>query len=153
MENEEDKILKRHYKYLDSSWKAAFYSIQRIDLLIISISGAGIYACLEIFQYIHKEKICADLCFLKLIGFLFTAAIILNFISQFSGYKSNFHSFLKADHEIDQIESQTNHKKEISKLDCYISIYDKITQTLNVISAVVMIISLIGLTIFIWVSL
>ena len=145
----ENKDLKRLYKNSDLSWSGAFYSIQRIDLLIISISGAGIYTCFEILKYVRQEHLGTNLCFLKLTGILFTSAIILNFISQFTAYKGNFNSFLKADKEIDQIENSTNNEIEINNLTGYISVYDKITNIINIISALIMIISLICLTIFI----
>src|ERR1035437_428464 len=70
--------------------KALFYSVQRIDLLLISISGAGIFACWEIFKYMHEQKMAPCFCGLKISVTLFVTTIILNFISQFVSYQTHY---------------------------------------------------------------
>lgn len=71
-------------------WDSLFYTNQRMDLLIITISGAGIYACGEISKYFleKKQPISDDI---KLIAFLFVLSIIVNFISQW--FASKTHAF------------------------------------------------------------
>ena len=39
------------------SWEGWFYAIQRIDLLIIAISGTGIYVALETLKYINDNSL------------------------------------------------------------------------------------------------
>lgn len=67
-----------------------WYAIARIDLLIISISGGGIYVIFELMKYykLDKENL-TDITALKLAGIFFTLAVIVNFVSQFCGYYAN----------------------------------------------------------------
>lgn len=84
------------------SWDGMFYSIQRIDLLIISICGAGIYVCLETIKYIATtHNLCAETLYIKTSAGSFLGGIILNFVSQQFGYKANLQSYLMYDCEIE----------------------------------------------------
>ena len=66
-------------------WK---YALQRMDLLIISISGAGVYVCLEAIKY-SSEKNYQNVWLIKIGGLLFVLGIVINFISQHTGKLSN----------------------------------------------------------------
>ncbi|KVV16364.1 hypothetical protein [Flavobacterium sp. TAB 87] len=114
------------------SWDGMFYSIQRIDLLIISICGAGIYVCLETIKHLSANKdFCTCTCFIKISAGMFLVGIILNFLSQQYGYKANYESYLMYDCEVEvdeikSLETITKEKKELLlKLDCDSKDYDK----------------------------
>ena len=99
------------------SWEGMFYSIQRIDLLVISISGAGIYVCLETLKF-NKEN-CMDIgSLIKISGCFFLIAIIVNFISQVFGRNSNYYDYLWCEEKINS-ENNPNEKqqKRIKKYD------------------------------------
>ena len=143
------------------SWDGMFYSIQRIDLLIISICGAGIYVCLETIKYIASTKTeCKCLYLIKFSAFFFLMGIILNLISQQFGYKANQQSYLMYDCEveIDEIRTQSHEEEvveKLKKLEKDKNNYDKesekfsnLTTTLNYTSMVFMFLGLIFTFIF-----
>lgn len=66
-----------------------FYAIRRLDLLVISISGAGIYSGFEMLKFIGVEIAPLAISGIKMAGFLFIFAIVLNLLSQWSGYYAN----------------------------------------------------------------
>jgi len=72
-----------------------FYKLasQRLDYLVVSVSGAGIYICLELMKYLNDNGICITNC-IKLSGLSFAVAIILNFCSQFFVFNA-YHNLLK----------------------------------------------------------
>lgn len=78
--------------------------MQRIDLLIISVSGAGIYSCWDILKFLAEKKLTSDLTMLRISGFLFLFTIILNFIGQWSSFQANSKDEYSKRLEIDEIE-------------------------------------------------
>jgi len=124
------------------------YSVQRIDLLIIAISGAGIYVILEALKF-SKANPLNDIWLLKISGIVLVLAVIINLISQFSGRECNALSMRIAMNEMDAIEdkSQTLRDK-ITKLECHCEIYSSITTVLNNLSLILMISGLGGLMVF-----
>lgn len=140
------------------SWDGMFYSIQRIDLLIISICGAGIYVCLETIKYLTSTKTeCECLYLIKFSSFFFLMGIILNLISQQFGYKANQQSYLMYDCEIeiDEIKEQSNQEELMEELEFTKNDYDKKaerfsnqTTTLNYTSMIFMFLGLIFTFVF-----
>ena len=119
-----------------------FYSMQRIDLLIISISGAGIYVCLEAIKYLTDKKI--DISFLiKLSASFFLVAIFLNFLSQLSGFYSNKQDFLMC-----QAKIQEEEEKKIVSYDKKSDKYDTYTKYFNLSSIGFMFLGLIFIMIY-----
>lgn len=89
--DEIDKILYNNYSsYLDSTRDRTNYSIRRIDLLIISLSGGGIYVVFEILRFfkLHPE-LQTSMFMLKVSGVVLFLAIMINFVSQMTGYRAN----------------------------------------------------------------
>jgi len=146
---EDEKKDEREKSYLrdlrqnrDYSLKSADYSMNRIDLLIISISGAGIYACLEILKYLRENNICGATHF-KIVGLLFGFAIFINFISQWAAYYANKNNLSATKKVIYDRENDTDSKSEIAKFDCYVKILGSITKITNILSTLSMLIALI----------
>jgi hypothetical protein len=139
------------------SWDGMFYSIQRIDLLIISICGAGIYVCLETIKYLITNKdLCTNTCFIKISAGLFLIGIMVNFASQHFGYKANYQSYLMYDCEVEKNDITSletidkKQKDKLEKLDCDREDFDKksdffskITIILNDVSMIFMFLGLI----------
>ena len=73
-------------------WGNITYSIQRIDLLIVSVSGAGVYFCLEALKFMYENEIAIGT-YIKSSAGLFITAIILNFISQFFSFYANLYDY------------------------------------------------------------
>lgn len=127
------------------SFQGMFYSIQRIDLLIVSISGAGIYVCLETLKYLSDKNLhLSDI--IKVSGGLLLMAVIINFISQFLGHMANYKDYLYCE-EIIEAGEKINKKEQsaIDKLDYEADCYSKWTVRTNYISSLCMFIGLISL--------
>ncbi|WP_298248359.1 hypothetical protein [uncultured Christiangramia sp.] len=118
------------------------YGVQRIDLLIVSISGAGIYVCLEALKFLKEENL--DLSsIIKYSGLFLALAIIINFISQFLGHKSNEVDWRWCEHIIDcNDEPSKKQKKVIDNLDDRSEILSDLTIWSNYLSALLMFIGL-----------
>jgi hypothetical protein len=146
---EEKEYLKEHVK---TSYSNAFYAMQRIDLLIISISGAAVYICLEIIKM--KPPVTNVMCF-KITGAVLISAIISNFLSQMFSFKANLIDSHCKDLMIKQFnldESSDEYKtqdKVITHQECIASIYDKGTKITNLLSVSLMIVGLIMIITFI----
>ncbi len=124
------------------SWEGMFYSIQRIDLLIVSICGAGIYVCLETIKYLSEKGYDLNI-LIRISGGLFLFGIMTNFLSQILGYNSNKQDFLMCQTEIDIEEKITNgeqseitaeDKEEIDEYDERSEMFSKLTDRFNYLS-------------------
>lgn len=135
LEDQNKKDLRERKKLSTELW---FYSIQRIDLLIISISGAGIYITLETLKYL-VEKNLIDSLQIKLAGGFFVVAIIVNFISQFTGQKANEKDVYWCNSKIKYGENPTPEQaEEIDKYDNSANKFTKWTNNSNLTSLVLM---------------
>ncbi|MFH4965744.1 hypothetical protein V8G69_12155 [Gaetbulibacter sp. M235] len=125
------------------SWEGMFYSIQRIDLLIVSICGAGIYVCLETIKYLSDKS--QDISLLvRISGGLFLFGIIINFISQLFGYKANKEDFLMCQAEIDAGDKiNEKEKAEIKEFDRKAEKFSNLTDKFNYVSMGLMFVGLI----------
>ncbi|PHQ30183.1 hypothetical protein [Leeuwenhoekiella nanhaiensis] len=153
MKENNKRKLQRLLEYRNLSYDAMVYSQQRMDLLIISISGAGIYGILESKKIVITDVDILDENLDNLFswGFaLFVFAIIINFVSQYFSYKCH-----RADYRMygDEIYVLENPKKkeevefEIKELDNIAASSNKITRILNVASILSLFAALILVTI------
>jgi hypothetical protein len=138
MSEEEKKRLNDH---AELAFKNAFYAMGRIDLLIVSISGASIVVCLEILKYSKENPnlLLSTLGF-KLSAIIFVFSIVVNFIGQWCSFKSNI-----LDYELkkDEINGIKDKKKE-----CMSDIYDNLTIYCNTVSTLSMMLGLVLLISF-----
>lgn len=136
------------------TWEGMFYSIQRIDLLIVSFSAGGIYLCLELLKYLKENNSEESLLLVKISGSLFLLAIIVNFLSQSFGYLSNKMDYLMCEVEIDCEGKKLTKKdkKDIKEYDKKSEKYSKWTECLNYSSITFMFCGLILITIFLWMT-
>ncbi len=120
------------------SWEGMFYSIQRIDLLIISICGAGIYLCLETMKFSFENNLPITNT-LKGAAIIFLFSIVVNFMSQFLGYKANEKDYLKFETEIEAGDNISEHQiSEIINYDESAECYSNFTIWFNYLSVVLM---------------
>jgi len=115
------------------SWQGMFYTVQRLDLLIISISGAGIYICLEALKFLKEQKL-PEHNLIKVAGFVLLFAIIFNFVSQILGYWANYYDYLYCDEKLEEIPNESDLKKFETNSDCY----NKWNKYFNLASAIIM---------------
>jgi hypothetical protein len=145
------KELEGFSKRKELAWGNLTYNLQRLDLLIISISGAGIYTSLELSKFLFEQKFCSHtLAKFKFPAIIFLMAIIFNLISQYTGYLSNKYEYLLCDEQIENhgFENDDFIKNEINRLDKNANISDRWTSALNLSSLILLIIGLIILIIF-----
>ena len=125
------------------SWEGMFYSIQRIDLLIVSICSAGIYVILETVKFLVERN--SDVSWhLKIAGIAFISGIIVNFLSQICGYKANEQDYLMCELECDD-QKVTKDRSQIDKHDRRADMFSNLTSKLNYISMGLLAIGLISL--------
>jgi hypothetical protein len=118
------------------AWDNMIYSAQRLDLLIVSFCGAGIYVCLEIIKYSAVNKLQCGL-LIKFCGFAFLLGVALNFLSQHYGLKANRNDYLMSDAMLDAEDIKLNDIKknlliiEIKKYDDISEKYSNLTNKFN----------------------
>jgi hypothetical protein len=124
-----------------------WYAIARIDLLIISISGGGIYIVFELIKYFAENGI-TQLVPLKIAAVFFTSAIIVNFISQFFGYSANsldakYSSIEYRDAIGDEKKNESdlkNLKSKIKKRDFWVDFCNYSSSVLMMIGVLILVI-------------
>lgn len=127
------------------SFQGMFYSIQRIDLLIVTFCGAGIYICLESIKFLKETNIPVHI-LIKITGFFFVLGLIVNFTSQILGYHANKEDWLMLETEIKA--NGDNSKKvlnEIENHDKTSDFFSKWTEYFNYISMSLMLVGIIFL--------
>jgi hypothetical protein len=127
------------------------YSITRIDLLIISISGACIYIVFQILQFLNSpsaDNLCQSTILLKLSAIVSVFAIATNFVSQITGYLANKYEALYSQRTIDQLIRDMEDESELTPIDKKERCFSKWTHILNIMSAVIMTIGIIMLVIY-----
>lgn len=117
MVSEKDKERKQ------MAWQGWLYAVQRIDLLIISISGAGVYVCLETLKYHHQNPL-ENTNWIKAAGLILVVSILVNLISQFTGKSANKYDMQMSQLKIDSNnEKSTDKASEITMLDTKAEMY------------------------------
>jgi len=135
--------------HLNNTKERTNYSIRRMDLLIISISGAGIYIIFETIREMKGYKIDMENGTLLLIsGICFLIAITSNFISQVTGYHANNNEECYTQLELRKIEKKDYDECEKKKYNNKVDMYNKWTDRLNLSSIVLMFLGLVLLAIF-----
>ncbi|NCA84412.1 MAG: hypothetical protein EOM83_02435 [Clostridia bacterium] len=93
MKNGENKINKRYIKNLEyhiEGTKANIkYSLDRFDILIISLSSGGLIFSMGFIKDILPKDIEINFLLLKISWILFGASIMINLLSQVTGYYAN----------------------------------------------------------------
>jgi hypothetical protein len=92
-------------------YQGMMYSAQRLDLLVVSICGAGIYIYFELLKYLTKEEMCTHWS-IKLFAVLFLFGLLTNFISQHFALRSHYYDFLNCQEQIDFGDKPTKEQEE-----------------------------------------
>ena len=128
-------------KHLEDSKERAFYSVQRIDLLTISISGACIYIAFEAFKYFSDSNVMIEhACFgwLKLSAISSVLAIITNFISQFTGHHANNYEAQLSRLEIKKIDGENIDDSNVDEMAQRSDSFNSLTNIFNISASVLM---------------
>jgi len=136
-------------EYLTTTREKTNYAIRRFDLLLISLSGAGIYIIFEtIREFKTGNVVIEDSFLLSISGFSLLLSIISNFLSQYTGYKANHFEERYIIIQLRKIEGKNYDKLERKENNSKSKLYTKITDKLNLISMILMFIGLIFLAYF-----
>lgn len=149
MKKKDERIYNAWSSYLENTRDRANYAVRRMDLLVISICGAGTYIIFETFRaVISGSLISNNTIYIKMGGVFFLSAVVTNFISQLTGFYANDYEEKYIYQELTKIEG-----KEID--ECYQKKVDKLskrftlaTNILNISSITLMLVGLLLLAIF-----
>lgn len=120
------------------------YSIARLDLLTISISGAGLYVTLEMLKFLLQGTTQMPAWPLKVVGVLFTAAIAVNFWSQHTGKRTNAAAAQWARYEALKEMKGTEHPEQ-AKFDADRECFGRMTKWLNIVATLLMVLGVVML--------
>ena len=131
--------MKSRTEYKKSSDEKAFYSMQRMDLLIISISTVGIIGVIQMMKYaLEKSTNLTTSAIASIV--LFVIAIVLNFVSQWTGYRANQNASDWAKEGLDVINKRDGASQEnVERYEKKIDSFSKATDWINAASAIAMI--------------
>lgn len=130
--------LKEYKKTAEARLK---YSIERFDILIISLSSGGLVLGVNLFSSFK----CAEKTLISYSWFFFSTALILNLLSQITGYLANKFDISCTDNIIDEVErdlvSSDKEMNETLKLICNLLTYFlNIFSLISLISGIIMLI-------------
>ncbi len=133
-------------EYLTKAEERVKYSLERFDILIISLSSGGLVLALNLFK--NFQDSCIDKNFIKFSWLFFSLALIINLSSQVSGYLANKYDIKGTKNDIYKIEGKDiiGNQKWI---DRYQNISDFLTKWFNILSFVSLTIGIILLILFI----
>ncbi len=136
-------------EYLTNTRDRTNYSTRRMDLLIISICGAGLYIIFETLREFKTGDISIDQPNLLLFsGLSFLIAIASNFISQMTGYSANNNEEKYILEELEKMEGEKIDDCQHKNIDNKIQDLNTWTKRLNYVSISLMFLGLVLLTVF-----
>jgi hypothetical protein len=135
--------------HLNNTKDRTNYSIRRMDLLVIAISGAGIYIIFETLREFKTGKIeIENSTILIWSGVILLLGIISNFISQVTGYHGNNNEEKYIVEELKKIEGKKHDACLQKEYDNKVNQFNFWTDLLNVVSIVFMLVGVFLLAIF-----
>ena len=146
--SKDDFKLERWIRHEERSLGNKWYAIGRIDLLIISISGGGLYIVFETFKFVKEQKLCVSLDLLKWGAIFFTAAIIVNFISQVVGFYANKFEAVYANKKIKKETGEEVDDLTFATIDVKIDFLNQSLNISNGVSVISMFVGIILIAIF-----
>lgn len=154
MKKEKQSKIEQWLIHKSDASERAFYAIRRLDLLIVSISGACIYIVLETLKFLYSSdapeiKTCTAL--LKISAIFAVFAIIVNLISQITGLYSNKYETEYASQNIyiqEEEKDKDRDKQEYDESNRLMKLaddYGNYTRLMNIISTSLMFLPIIFL--------
>ncbi|MCA0154539.1 hypothetical protein [Winogradskyella vincentii] len=135
--------------HLNNTKDRTNYSVRRMDLLILAISGSGIYIIFETLREFKTGQINIENSSLLIwSGVIFLLCIISNFISQITGYQANTNEEKYIQEELCKMEGENYDECAQKDFDSKVINFNKWTNVLNTISITLMLIGLLLLAIF-----
>lgn len=149
----DEKKYNEWFEYLKSTKENISYSQKRTDLLIISISGGGLYVLLETLREFKTGNVdIENINILIVSGVILLTGIVINFISQITSYHANRYEEEYINLELNKICEKKKKKKKLitieqKEADKENRKFNKATNILNYISIILM---LLGVTLLVY---
>ncbi|GAA0879668.1 hypothetical protein GCM10009119_26370 [Algoriphagus jejuensis] len=144
MKKKDRKFIKKLEKHLVSTKENKSYAVKRMDIVLVTLSSAGILFNFELIKFAHINEI--RLCHFLLIFTpvsLFGLTIILNILSHWTGYFANKYEEECSNLEKNSIQTKKENLGEIQTIDFKIKLYNKGTGVLNGTSSITLIFALV----------
>ena len=144
----DEKYIEQLQTYVETTQKAVDYSVERFDILIISLSTSGLILSIGFVKDIIKDFSKVDPILLKITWLLFASSLIMNLLSQVTGYYANKMD-LKVTKDLIRTEKGEESKINVNRTECFHKIFNSFTIVLNAGSLIGLITGIITLIIFI----
>lgn len=152
MPEAEDRFIKNLEAHIERTDLNLKYSIDRFDILIISISSGGLVFSMEFVKDLLTKKPDIDFLPLKISWVLFSLSIVLNLLSQVTGYYANKYEITITKNIIKQ-ERNKPIKGNQNNLELGHKIFNSLTIIFNGLSLLFLISAIIILVIFMSITL
>jgi len=153
-EEEENKL--RYIEKLEAHIKttegAVTYSLDRFDVLVISLASGGLTLSMGFVKNMFDDFSKVDLTFLKLSWVLFSISLVVNLLSQVTGYFVNKYE-IQISKNIIRIKREKDPRGNQSIKERYKSIFDILTHAFNLISLLTLIFGIILMVLFTYINL
>jgi len=146
----DEKYIGRLENYVETTQKAVDYSIERFDILIISLSTSGLVLSIGFVKDIINDFSKVNPILLKITWLLFACSLIMNLLSQVTGYFANKLD-LKITKDIIRTEKGKESKINVKQKECCKRIFNSSTLFLNGGSLFCLISGITTLIIFIYI--
>lgn len=147
-ESKNERYIKKLEEHISYTQKAVDYSLERFDILIISLSTSGLILSVGFVKDIIKDFENINPILLKISWLLFALSLIVNLLSQVTGYLANKYEITISKN---LIRKERNNKinVNVAKLEFYKRLFDFKTNFLNILSLLSLITAIILLIVFI----
>jgi hypothetical protein len=129
MKKKDKRYIQALKKYNISAEGRVKYSLERFDILIISLSSGGLALSASLYENFENP----DKTFINIAWIFFSASLIINLLSQITGYKANKLDIECTEILIEEIKGKKE-KDSHRKLDCQKEVYNSLTSGFNVLS-------------------
>ena len=146
--NANEKHIERLIKYAETTQKAIEYSVERFDILIISLSSSGMVLSIGFVKDIIPEFSQVNPILLKITWLLFALSLITNLLSQVSGYYANSLD-LKITNDIIRTKKGKESRMNQEKMDKRMAFINSLTMVLNGASLFCLLTGIVTMIVFI----
>lgn len=129
MNKKDKKYIDSLKEYITTAEGRVKYSLERFDILVISLSSGGLALSSSLYENFKN----ADKTLINIAWIFFSSALIINLISQMTGYRANKLDIKCTYIVIDEVKGELaegSHKK----IDCYKAIFNFLTTVFNTLS-------------------
>lgn len=133
-----DKIYQNSVEKQKRIWEALFFTQQRVEVLLITFGGAGLYVCIESLKEANAKKY-EETWMIKCAAIFILLSIAINFLSQFLSIKSQTNDFIE--NEIAMLctqEEKDENKDLIKKYRDDSEYYNSWVEKANIYGAIIM---------------